>query len=67
MLMRNAVGLNFTSLLWCLTSLLVYLRASEMASGDSDLVLHIAYGTAIIEGGFSLNDPLLTGVTDPPV
>jgi len=65
--MRNAAGLNFTSLLWCLTFLLVYLMASEIVSGDSDLVLHIAYGTAIIEGGFPLNDPLLTGVTEAPV
>lgn len=67
MIITKSTGLNFTSLLWCLAFLIVFFMASEMVSGDSDLVLHIAYGNAIIDNGFPPNDPLLSGVTEAPI
>jgi hypothetical protein len=60
-------GLNFTSLMWCAGFLLMSLMASHWVSVDSDLVLHILYGRHLLEEGLLSTDPLLSGVTDPPI
>lgn len=43
------------------------LMASHWVSIDSDLVIHILYGRAVLDGGLPQVDPLLSGVTEAPV
>ncbi len=40
---------------------------SHWISFDSDLVLHILYGRQMIAGGILESDPLLLGITEPPI
>ncbi len=60
-------GLNYTSLIWCLGFILIAANGSYWVSVDSDLVLHILYGRNMISEGILSSDPLLSGITDPPV
>lgn len=64
---RRAFGLNFTSLTWCGGFLLLALMGSHWVSVDSDLVLHILYGRAVIADGLFSSDPLLAWSTEAPV
>lgn len=66
-MMAGMFGLNFTSLMWCAGFLLMTLMASHWVSVDSDLVLHILYGRQLLREGMLASDPLLSGITDPPI
>ena len=66
-MVAGVFGLNFTSLMWCAGFLLMSLMASHWVSVDSDLVLHILYGRSLIQEGFLVSDPLLSGATDSPI
>jgi len=65
--LRSAARLNAPAVVWCGYFLAMIILAPRMVGGDSDLAVHICYGRCLFANGFPASDPLLSGITGPPV